>query len=431
MAVALSFKSFNEVKRMSLFKRKKQQEARAEVIASDMLLRALIGNAAATKQKALEIPTLSGCIEYIANTIAMIPIKLYREEQTQEGKGNVSEVIDDDRIVLLNDETGDTLDAAQFWKAMVSDYFLGKGAYAYIDKVRNAFVGLYYVDEEAVSIAKNSDPIFKDYWIIVGGRVYQPHEFIKVIRKTKDGAQGRSLIEENPMIISVGYNTLKFENNLVEKGGNKKGFLQSESVLAQENVDQLKEAWKNLYSNNEENIVVLNKGLSFQEASNSSVEMQLNENKETNATEICKLFNVPESIIKGTASPEEYITGFKLAVMPVIRAIECALNRDFLLEKEKRGSSIYYWAFDTKEITKGDIKARYEAYRTAIEANFMQIDEVRYQEDMEPLGLNFVKLGLNDVLFDPTTNTVYTPNTNQLTTIGLKGGVNHANRDPE
>ena len=414
---------------MGLFKRRKQPEERGDVTVDDTLLRALIGGSAATKKKALEIPTLNGCIEYIANTIAMLPIKLYKEERGEEGKSKVSEIIDDKRLALLNDETGDTLDAAQFWKAMVSDYFLGKGAYAYIRKERNAFAGLHYVSEESVNIAKNSDPIFKDYWIIVGGRVYQPYEFLKVIRKTKDGAQGTSLIEENPMIISVGYNTLKFENNLVEKGGNKKGFLQSETTLTQEVIDNLKEAWKNLYGNNEENIVVLNKGLSFQEASNSSVEMQLNENKETNAAEICKLFNVPESIIKGTADTADYITGFRLAVLPVIRAIECALNRDFLLEKEKHGSTIYYWAFDTKEITKGDIKTRYEAYRTAIEANFMQIDEVRYQEDMEPLGLNFVKLGLNDVLYDPETKTVYTPNTNQMTTIDTKGGGSDEDRD--
>ena len=82
-------------------------------------------------------------------------------------------------------------------------------------------------------------------------------------------------------------------------------------------MDALKKAWNNLYGNSEENIIILNKGLKFQEASNTSVEMQLNENKETNSTEICKLFNVPESIIKGTASAEDYVIGFKVAVMPV------------------------------------------------------------------------------------------------------------------
>lgn len=408
---------------MGLFRRKKKQEERAEdVQADEVLLKALLGTGTASKETALEIPALAGCLEYITNTISMIPIKLYKEEKQTDGERKVSEVPDDSRVKLLNDETGDTLDAVQFWKAIVTDYFLGKGGYAYIGKERNRFTGLYYVDEECVSVNKNADPIFKDYQLLVNGRTYRPYEFLKILRKTKDGCQGTSIIQEHETIVNVGYNTLRFENSLVKKGGNKRGFLQSENTLDQPSMDALKKAWNNLYGNSEENIIILNKGLKFQEASNTSVEMQLNENKETNSTEICKLFNVPESIIKGNANAEDYVIGFKVAVMPVLRAIECALNRDFLLEREKRGSTIYYWAFDTKEITKGDIKTRYEAYRTAIEANFMQVDEVRYLEDMEPMGLNFIKMGLNDVLYYPETGEIYTPNTGKREAITAKGG---------
>lgn len=390
---------------MAIFRRKKEEE-RAEASADEVILKALLGNSAANKKMALEIPSLSSCLEFIASTISMMPIKLYVDDN-----GKISEVKDDDRVILLNDDTGDTLDAVQFWKAMVSDYFLGKGAYAYIGKEKNKFTGIYYVDEESVSFQHNADPIFKDYNILVNGTNYRPYEFLKIMRKTKNGHKGTSIIDESPMIISVGYNTLKFENDLVARGGNKRGFLKSAKTLTREVMDKLKDAWRKLYSNNEENIVILNDGLEFQEASNSSVEMQLNENKETNSSEICKLFNVPESIIKGNANHDDYNNGFKLGVMPVIRAIECALNRDFLLEKEKRGHKRYYWSFDTKEITKGDIKTRYEAYKLAIEANFMQIDEVRYMEDFEPLGLDFIKLGLKDVLYNPYTKELYTPNT--------------------
>ena len=55
-----------------------------------------------------------------------------------------------------------------------------------------------------------------------------------------------------------------------------------------------------------------------------------------------------------------------------------------------------------------------EAYKLAVDANIMQIDEIRFEEDLPSLGLNWIKLGLDDVLYDPKTNTVYTPNTNQL-----------------
>lgn len=171
-------------------------------------------------------------------------------------------------------------------------------------------------------------------------------------------------------------------------------------------MDSLKRAWSELYCNTENNVIVLNDNLDFKEASNTSTEMQLNENKNSLNNSILDIFGVPSEF--------NWETCIKTAVMPILTAIECALNRDLLLEKEKKSLN---FAFDTKEIIKGDIKTRFEAYKTALESNLMQIDECRYLENLEPLGLDFIKLGLQDVLFNPKTKEVYTPNTNQTTNI--------------
>ena len=63
---------------------------------------------------------------------------------------------------------------------------------------------------------------------------------------------------------------------------------------------------------------------------------------------------------------------------------------------------------------------RYQAYKVALESNFMQLDEVRYAEDLPPLGFNYLRLGLNDVLFDAKTKTIYTPNMNAFAKLGGK-----------
>ena len=119
--------------------------------------------------------------------------------------------------------------------------------------------------------------------------------------------------------------------------------------------------------------------------------------------------------MSGKASENDISSLAKLAAIPLMTTIQCALNKDFLLEKEK---GLFYWAFDTKELLKGDMKERFEAYKTALESNFMQIDEVRFAEDMEPLGLSWIRLGLQDVLYNPKTKTIYTPNTNQTSVMG-------------
>jgi hypothetical protein len=116
--------------------------------------------------------------------------------------------------------------------------------------------------------------------------------------------------------------------------------------------------------------------------------------------------------VSGAANDEAYTAAIKTAVMPVIRAFETALNQGLLLESERHR---HYFAFDTTELLKGDILKRYQAYQIGLANNFLQADEVRYKEDLKPLGFNFIRLGLQDVLLDPKTNTIYTPNTNQTT----------------
>lgn len=119
------------------------------------------------------------------------------------------------------------------------------------------------------------------------------------------------------------------------------------SRLTRKAIDALKSEWHNFYSNNEENVIILNDGLAFQEASNTSVEMQLSQSKKSMNDSILDIFGVPKNW--------DWETFIKTAIMPILVAIECALNRDLLLEKEKKS---FFFAFDTKEIIKGDIKVK-------------------------------------------------------------------------
>lgn len=361
----------------------------------------------------MNIPTVAGCVQKIADTIANIPICLYR----RDGDG-IKELKDDNRVFLLNNETGDTLDANQFKRALVHDYYMGKGGYAYVNWSRNEVKSLHYVDEKDVSFMSNNDPVFKDFTVYINGKKYYPYQFIMLLRNTKDGIQGKSLVAQNQKLLGAVYETLLFENYLVASGGNKKGFVKATKKLGQDAIDKLHEAWKKLYGNNKESIVVLNDGLEFQEASSTSVELQLNENKKTNADEICKLFDMPPSIINGKMTEADEKALIKYCINNVLAAFETALNKAMLLEKEK---GTHFFAADTSELTKGDIDKRYTAYEKAVKNGWLQIDEVRTRENMEPLGLDFIKLGLQDVLYDPVTKTVYTPNTDKSTKL-TEGG---------
>lgn len=392
---------------MRLFKKRTEEEPEKEIeekkegSEEQILTAQLSGDEILTFDDAMKIPAFSACVNKICDTISMIPIRLYKREGDQ-----IVEIKDDRRVKLLNMDTGDTLDAVQFKFAMAKDYF-GKGGYAYINRMGNEVQSIHYVKNEEIGFRYNTDPIFKDYKIEVQGKAFHPYQFVKLLRNTKNGMYGKSIVEENKDILLVAYHSLKYEKNLVKTGGNKKGFITATKKLTDEAIKKLKAAWKKLYQNNSENVVVLNDGTTFKESSNTSVEMQLNENKKANSDEICKIFSMPPEIISGGVTEQIKINFIQHCINPMLNKIDAALNRDMLLETEK---SDYFFEADTSELTKGDIKTRYDAYAVACQNGFLQIDEVRKKENMPALGLKFIKLGLQDVLYDPETKEIYVPN---------------------
>lgn len=371
----------------------------------DVLLSALLNDVRITKTNAMNIAATAACINKISDTIAAIPIKLYKKN----AEGDVEEILNDSRTTLLNTETGDTLNANDMKNAIIMDYYLGGGGYVYIHRVNNEVVSLHYVDESVISFMQNVDPIFKTYKILVNGKEYESFDFLKILRNTKNGYSGVAIIEESDLLMAIGLQSNIFQKNLLSAGGSKKGFLQSEKRLSKTALQALKTAFKNLYSNNSENVVVLNEGLAFKEASSNNTELQLDETNTSNNNNICKIFSVPPTIINGNANSLDIKSYINNCITPLCRKFETALNKDLLLEDEK-GS--YFFAFDIDAaLQSDDIKTRYEAYGTGLARGFLQIDEVRKKENLKPLDLDFVKLNLSDVLLNPKNGDIFTPNT--------------------
>ena len=279
---------------------------------------------------------------------------------------------------------------------------MGRGGYAYIQRGErsNDVGGLYYVQDDYVTVEWNADPIFKKRKLFVYDKQYELFDFIKLLRNTKDGASGTGLTTEVATALETAYNTLVYQLAAAKSGGNKKGFIKSTKRLGQDEINVLKAAWRNLYANKGESVVVLNNGLEFQEASNSATEMQLDQNKKTLTDEINAIFHY---------YPNDYYRTFKEAIYPIVKAFEVALNHDLLLENEKGKK---FFEFDVKETLRVSIKERYEAYKIAKETGFLTLNEIRRAENLSRIeGLDVVNVGLSAVLYDTNTHKYYTPNT--------------------
>lgn len=369
----------------------------------DLLLQSLLRGEEITKEKALSVPAVSSAVDRISSLVAMLPVKLYKKTTGKDGKKKIEEVEDDIRLKLLNQDTGDLLDPFQLKKAVVHDYLVDKGAYVFIDKTRNECRSLRYLEPDYVSPQTNYDPIYKDAKYLVNGKEYEVYNFLTILRNTKDGVKGVSAVEEISKSIETAFTTILYELGIVKKGGAKKGFLTATRKLGKDEIKLLKEAWNKYYGgNNEENVIVLNDGIEFKEGASTSVELQINDRKKTLKDDIKEVFHIYD----------DYNNTIKDGVMPIISAIEHALNKNLLLESEK---GLFYFAFDTKQIIRGNLKERYEAYKLASDTGWMTKNEIRNAEDYDSIkGLDVISMSLANVLYDINTQQYYTPNTGSV-----------------
>ena len=392
---------------------KRKKEIRAEpsgeqVLTFGQLLRSVLGSDArpVTEQEAMSIPAVAGCVEFITALAASVPVKLYEAGEEEE-----HEISDDSRLRVINEDTGDLLTGPEWKKAFFRDYLLKGRAWAYQRMRRNELKSLHYVDDSSVSVMTNEDPIYKKAVVWVGGKAYQPYQFLHMARNTKNGVQGEGLLSKNKGLLNLELNYMEFENSLVAAGGNKRGFLESEHRLTDAQITGLKEGFQQLYNNDRESVIVLNAGVKFNPAQATSVELQMAENKEANRKEICSLFCLPVSIIEGKASPEEFSQAIQVAVLPILQDFTSACNRTLLLENEK-GSK--HFDCDTRDLQAGDVAKRYKAYTEACRAGWITKNEIRYREKFKPVdGLDVVNFSLGEVVYDVKTKKYYVPNTGE------------------
>lgn len=360
-----------------------------------------------TRNMALQIPSLKSGVSYISDLVSSLEIKLYKETS-----GKV-ETIEDYRLKMLNDDTGDMLNSFQMKQSMVRDFILSGNGYTYINRYRNKIKSLHYVVPSRVSVISDSDIIFKKSKINVDGKYYDTDDFIIVAQNTTDGVTGKGILEENNDLIKLSYNTLSFSSKNMAQGGIKRGVLKSSKRLTEEAMNNLKQAWSKLYSANNSSAIILNEGLDFQELSQTSAELETLNTRQANDKDILNMIKVPSNILDGTANNDQYNNFIKSTIYPILSQLETALNKSLLLEEEKYNG--YFFGFETKDLLKGSAKERFETYKAAIESGVLTQNECRFMENYENLdGLDVIKMSLGHVLFNPSTKEYYVPNTGQV-----------------
>lgn len=385
---------------------KKEKRSTENDVIADVLngLSPLVNGKTITKQQAMSIPVVTKSVNWIASAISGLPIKMYKRTD----KGYV-EVYDDYRLPLLNNYSGNCMTANDLKKQLITDLLLDGNGYAYISKLGNKIEKLSYIPTNKLTYTESVDNINKIVNIWVDGHQVQDYNVFRLVNNTKNGVSGIGFVSDCQDLLSTILGSLQYENSSISSGV-RRGFLKSKAKLDKDKMDELKQAWKRLTSPNQSDVLVLNAGIEFEDASSTATESQLSQNKTINMHQILAYFGLPTNFFEG-ANSDSYLTAVRIAILPIVKQLVTALNNYLLLESEKHDLK---FDIDTSELLRINANERFTAYQTGLSSGILTIDEVRRMENLPVLDMQYLKLGLGDVLYNIKDGSIFVPNTGAI-----------------
>lgn len=371
-----------------------------------------------SEEQIMKIPTVQKCIDIICGTIAQLPIYLYRENPD----GSIDRIYGDKREFLLNNEPNEFENSYSFKKKLVKNYLLYGVDYIAIEKQDNEIVELFNLNNSDVTVEKYTKNGYKisNANIIVNSSegeitTFKPYDLAIILKDSSDGLTSKGIIGQGAEIFQLIYGEMEYSKNIFNNGALPTGILKTDGRLTQSTVDRLRDSWRNLYSGmkNAGKTVILEEGLTYQPVSLNPNDLQLTENRKENISELCKLFNIPESLIISSSNKygslqQDNIHFLQYCLNPILTAIEAGLDKAMLLEKEKLEGC--FWKVDTTEIIRTTEKDKFETVKVALESGVMSINEARRMINLKDIKDDVMKWSLGNILYYPETGLMKVPN---------------------
>ena len=344
-------------------------------------------------QKALAVSTVFACVRVISETIASLPLMIYR--RTADDR----EAVRDHALYPLLHDLGPNpwQTAPEFWEMQIGHNVLRGNAYSYI--IRNGagqVVGLIPLPPDNVNIETiindfKNPQIFYSFNIMgYSGPVRIPADEIWHLKgMSSDGFTGLSplTLARESMGLSIAaeeHGSVYFKN-----GAKASGIAQYPGRLKEESYQRFKKSIQDAISgDNKFKVLFLEAGATWTNIGLTNEDSQFLETRQFQVEDLARFFRVPTILIghpdkaSTYASAEQFMISFVThTIRPWLVRIEKSIQKYLLTEKEQ---SDYYAEFNIDGLLRGDAKSRAEFYASGIQNEWLSPDEARKKENMPP-----------------------------------------------
>ena len=321
-------------------------------------------------QRAMTVTAVWRAVQILCNTVSGLELKTYRYEDRIENPllVNNPSVFFNRKEFLFQTMSSMVLYGEAFWLK----------SYGPDDQVNN----LTIVHPQMVTITQEpGEPIY--YW-------YQEQKF------TRSGMAHLKLFSEPTSLRGIGpiqachedivaaLNLREYAAAWYSSSGIPSGVLTSAQQINGSQANDLRERWESIQE--QRRVAVLGNGFAYDSISVNPKDALFVDVQDSVVQQIARLFGIPATLlligITGSSQTyqnveQENQSFLNTTLKQYTDSIELALS-----ECLPRGNKCM---FDFSTLLRTDTKNRFEAYKTAVEAGFMTINEVRKSEGLPPV----------------------------------------------
>ena len=335
-----------------------------------------------TEDTAMQISAVWACVKLLAETVASLPVKVYRKTST-------GRVVDDSFwfAQLMNRKPNRYQTRVEFFETLMLNLALHGNAYFKKTIVGGKVRSLMPLMSGQVEPSLLEDGSIVYQYQSNGGLEVYSEQSIWHIKLYGNGIIGKSPIAFGRNMIGIAQATEKATTKIYTNGGKRSGVLSLDRLLTPEQRDAVRANFSTLTTGTSERLLVLENGMKFDPISMSPQDIELLSSRKFQIEEICRWFGVPSVLVNDTSGStswgsgiEQLVSGFyKLNLRPYLERIENSVACNLFSEQEAKE---YEFEFDFEGLLRSDFKSRLEGYRTAVAGTIMTPNEVRKLEGL-------------------------------------------------
>lgn len=335
-------------------------------------------------ETAMRCSAVYACVGLLAESIAQLPIKIYRREGRERIEDKTLPIY---KLLVIKPSPWQT---SFSYRETMMMHLLLRGYHVAI-KVRDNGGNvreLLPVHPDAVSI-RQLDNWELEFTVTLktGARLLRSSDVFFIPFRSLDGVRPLSPISYQRETIGLTLAAQRHGARTFQNGAKPGGVLTHPRALKKEAHDRLKEDWEASYGGaNIAKTAILEDGMRYEPLSMTNADAQYLETRRFQTEDIARVFGVPLHMIQSTEKSTSWGSGIEQmsigfvqhTLLPWIRRFEESVARDLVNDPDIEVR------LKVEGMLRGDSKSRFAAYKTGTEIGVYSPNEIRELEDMNP-----------------------------------------------